>query len=252
MNTFNSYPKFKDTEESKFPLSIENYKTLRAFIREDESLNDFIKLRNLLIISIQAHSILRISDILSLKVIHVYQSGLIRKLFWRHVSKTKNSKLLNIVDAVQDDLKRVILYYSSLAPNYFNTPFNPLFPARSSYVELFKTKKVEQYDLSTLSNQNLDDFLKNKNHCYQYSSFMKFLKKSFENIGLNPDNYGTTSIRSMLPIVHYFKTGNIKETQHMFGHESEKTTIRYINKVAQIRAANLLDQMQVRDEPFST
>lgn len=47
-------------------------------------------------------------------------------------------------------------------------------------------------------------------------------------IGLNPDEYGTHSLRRTKPTLIYRRTKNLKAVQLLLGHSQLESTVRYL------------------------
>jgi site-specific recombinase XerD len=72
-----------------------------------------------------------------------------------------------------------------------------------------------------------------------YSTYQNIIKKLIRAIGLNPDLYGTHSLRSAVPLEFFEKEGDIVTTSHMFGHRSTATTQIYVEEIAKKKASEM-------------
>ena len=59
-------------------------------------------------------------------------------------------------------------------------------------------------------------------------AYLKLVKKWVAFAGLNPEIYGTHSIRRARPALIYRKTGNIRACQIMLGHKTIASTQLYL------------------------
>jgi len=189
---------------SKLPLNPAQYKRLRKLIRgSDEKL----KFRNLLLVNFQINSSLRASDVLKLTVGDVYRSGRYLDKIWVTQKKTDSVVAVPILDVMVKDLELARgSYHDLLSDDYFDEKDHPLFPSWKRISGGFKA--------------------------ISYPAYLMMLKGWIEDIGLNPDLYGTHSLRSSLPLEYYRKTRDETGTSKLFGHRNKQTTVAYIEEVA--------------------
>ena len=205
---------------AKLPLTLEQYKTIRKLIRGSKQ-NKYAA-RNLLLINFQLNSSFRASDILSLKIKDIFDNGRYLPEIWRKQQKTKDPNIIKITPVIIEDLNAAQLaYHDIFMPGYFNNPDLPLFPSKRKNNGKFKA---------------LD-----------YSTYLYYLKGWIAEAGLNPDLYGTHSLRSAIPVDYYSQTGDLLTASHMFGHLSSATTQIYVNKVAKKKAADIRELYQFKD-----
>ena len=126
MNNVLGQKKFRG---KKLPLSHEEYRNLRKYIRAEKRSYEE---RNLLLINLQTNTSLRACDVLKLKVGDVYRNDTFISAFWLEQQKTKTLKLVNLVKAVHQDLAEIQgVYERQFGADYFCNPENPLFPSRN-------------------------------------------------------------------------------------------------------------------------
>ncbi|MGK0291285.1 MAG: integrase [bacterium] len=190
---------------NKLPLTENEYKRIRKMIRGGE---DRLKSRNLLLLSLQTNTSLRVSDVLKLTIENVYHNGNLIDKFWLEQQKTKDSTVIRIIDCVKRDIEDAKLEYERLFyRDYFDCLSHPLFPS---------WKRDNQGNIKPLS----------------YQQYLIIFKQWVSDIGLNPDLYGTHSLRSTIPVEYYRKTKDVLGASKMFGHRSTTSTAAYLESVA--------------------
>ncbi len=212
--------KGKRKSGAKLPLAKEHYVTIRKLIRGSK--NSKYSARNLLLINIQVNSSFRASDVLSLKIKDVFVNGKFLNELWRKQKKTGEMNILRVTQIMINDLVNAqIEYDKDFLPGYFNNPELPLFPS---------TKKTN-----------------GKYEPLDYSTYLFYLKRWIKEMGLNPDLYGTHSLRSAVPLQYFEETGDLATTSHMFGHISTNTTQKYVEQVAKKKAGEVREFYQFED-----
>lgn len=206
MNNLNGATKKKG---AKLPLTLIQYQEIRGIIRKS---NSRYKARNLLLINLHINTSLRASDVLKINVGDIYRNGEFLKSFWVEQKKTKKQTAIIILDCILSDLEAVKNEYENrLCTDYFNNSEFALFPSERHRYKDFKP--------------------------ISYSSYFMMLKRWIREIGLNPDQYGTHSLRSSVPLDYYKQTGDLPTTSKLFGHSQISTTNGYIEEVAKEKAS---------------
>lgn len=204
---------------AKLPLTLEQYKKIREVIRTG---NSRYKKRNLLLINVQANTSLRSCDVLKMKVGDVYRDGRFIKNFWIEQKKTKKQTAVIVLDCILKDLREAKKEYDEkLCVNYFDNPDFALFPSEWRGYREFKP--------------------------ISYSSYFMMLKKWVKQIGLNPDLYGTHSLRASIPLDYFRTTGDLATTSKLFGHSQISTTSIYINEIAKEKASQVRESFNFSD-----
>ena len=152
--------------------------------------------RNALLFRVGLNTILRIQDILDLKVKNIFHDDgrfrLYLSLFERKTRKNKGRRMKNI--KLNSLLRKAI----------------------KEYVEFFELS-LEDYIFFSLHNQdnNLDRV-----------EAWRMLKKAADKVGI--ENFGTHSMRKTLAWTIYKQTKDISLVMIMLNHNSPKTTLRYL------------------------
>lgn len=105
-----------------------------------------------------------------------------------------------------------------------------------------KTKRPVQFEITKQTRESLSEWIKCQNLSdsdYLFQSrlhnsehittrqYARILKKWVKEIGLNPYEYGTHSIRRTKVSLIYRKTKNIRAIQLLLGHSNLESTVRY-------------------------
>jgi integrase len=106
-----------------------------------------------------------------------------------------------------------------------------------------KTKQPVQFEITKQTREALSDWIKSKNLSYDDYLFKSRITKSdhistrqyarivnswVSEIGLNPHEYGTHSIRRTKASLIYKRTKNLRAVQLLLGHRSLESTVRYL------------------------
>jgi integrase len=106
-----------------------------------------------------------------------------------------------------------------------------------------KTKRPVQFEITKQTRESLSEWIKCQNLSdsdYLFQSrlhnsehittrqYARILKKWVKEIGLNPYEYGTHSIRRTKVSLIYRKTKNIRAIQLLLGHSNLESTVRYL------------------------
>lgn len=150
------------------------------------------KLRDLVLLNLGLDSKLRSCDLLKLKVRDVLGSGGIKSRVQVIQQKTGDPVIFEITAQSRTALENLIQVQSL---GYLDFVF-----------------KSRQWNGTHLSRR-------------QYS---RIIKNWVESIGLNPDNYGTHSMRRTKASLIYKKTGNLRAVQLLLGHKSLESTVKYL------------------------
>ncbi len=115
--------------------------------------------------------------------------------------------------------------------------------AKRSTVMQMKTKKPVQFEITKQTRDSLSALIKSQNLSgidYLFKSrfhnsehittrqYARILKTWLEDIGLDPYEYGTHSIRRTKVSLTYRKTKNIRAIQLLLGHSNLESTVRYL------------------------
>lgn len=190
---------------NKLPLTEKEYKRIRKMIRGS---SEKLKGRNLLLLSFQTNTSLRISDVLKLNVADIFKNGEMIDKFWLEQRKTKTQTAIKLLDCIKRDIEIAEAEYKThFDLDYFFKPQLPLFPS---------FKRDSNGEIRALS----------------YQQYFQLFKSWVAEIGLNPDLYGTHSLRSTIPVDYYRKTRDVLGASKMFGHGSTTPTAIYLDSVA--------------------
>lgn len=204
---------------AKLPITLEQYQKIREVIRASTSRN---KMRNLLLINVQANTSLRSCDVLKLKIGDIYREERFIKNFWIEQKKTKTQTAVIVLDCILKDLKEAKKEYDKrLCVSYFDNPEFALFPSERRGYRAFTP--------------------------ISYSSYFMMLKGWIKQIGLNPDLYGTHSLRASIPLDYFRTTGDLATTSKLFGHSQISTTSIYINEIAKEKASQVRESYNFSD-----
>jgi len=115
--------------------------------------------------------------------------------------------------------------------------------AKRSTVMQMKTKRPVQFEITKQARNSLSELIKSQNLTgtdYLFKSrfhqsdhittrqYARILKSWIEDIGLDPYDYGTHSIRRTKVSLIYQKTKNIRAIQLLLGHSNLDSTVRYL------------------------
>jgi len=115
--------------------------------------------------------------------------------------------------------------------------------AKRSTVMQMKTKRPVQFEITKQTRKSLSELIKSQNLSstdYLFKSrfhksdhittrqYARILKIWLEDIGLDPYEYGTHSIRRTKVSLIYQKTKNIRAIQLLLGHSNLDSTVRYL------------------------
>ena len=115
--------------------------------------------------------------------------------------------------------------------------------AKRSTVMQMKTKRPVQFEITKQTRNSLSELIKSQNLTstdYLFKSrfhksdhittrqYARILKTWLEDIGLDPYEYGTHSIRRTKVSLIYQKTKNIRAIQLLLGHSNLDSTVRYL------------------------
>lgn len=150
------------------------------------------KVRDLALLNLGLDSKLRSCDLLKLKVREVSGSGGIKNRVQITQQKTGDPVIFEITEQSRRALDNLIQAQSLGYIDY-----------------VFKSRQSNGTHLSRR----------------QYS---RIIKNWVQSIGLNPDNYGTHSLRRTKASLIYKKTGNLRDVQLLLGHKSLESTVKYL------------------------
>ena len=208
-------------KNGKKPINLQQYRRIRDLIRNAGSR---FASRNLLLINLQTNTCIPSSDVLRFKTGTVFREGRIISMFWINQKKPNKSQLVAATRSIRSDIKAVMRDYSKLfGEEYFNDPSNPLFPS-------------QRIDKTTGRYQAIS-----------YGSYRRFLRQAFRNLNMNPDLYGTHSLRSALPHAYLLKTGDKAGAKALLRLKPGRTTITYIDKTSSLKAIEIKKELQFSD-----
>lgn len=114
---------------------------------------------------------------------------------------------------------------------------------RRAIVMQQKTKQPVQFEITEQTRESLGRWIKNGNlrrECFLFQSrlhntehistrqYDRLLKSWIERIGLDPNIYGTHSLRRTKATMIYRRTKNLRAVQILLGHTKLESTIRYL------------------------
>jgi len=115
--------------------------------------------------------------------------------------------------------------------------------AKRSMVMQMKTKKPFQFEITKQTRSSLSELIRSQNllgtdylfksRCHQSAhittrQYARLLKAWLVEIGLDPYEYATHSIRRTKVSMIYQKTKNIRAIQLLLGHSNLDSTVRYL------------------------
>lgn len=151
------------------------------------------EIRNLALFSVGIDTMLRASDLLSLKVSDVMEGGEMKSEFFVRQNKTKSTNLL----ALQEQTKKIL------------------------YEFIQTEQKMNNDYLFTADN--------NKSTPISYGHYTHLIKAWVKEIGLETKNYSSHSIRRTKSSIIYEKTKDIEVVRQLLGHKSLASTSAYLN-----------------------
>jgi integrase len=176
-------------------MTVQPIKDKRKLLRMLKVLEDDNP-RNALLFRVGLNTILRIQDILDLKVNNIFHDDgrfrLYLSLYERKTRKTKSRLMKNI--KLNSLLRKAI----------------------KEYVEFFELS-LEDYIFFSFHDPD---------KCLDRVQAWRILKKAADRVGI--DNFGTHSMRKTLAWTIYKKTRDISLVMIMLNHNSPKTTLRYL------------------------
>jgi len=174
-------------------LTARQVMTIRGVLAERAPLRDQV------LFSLAIDSCLRGSDLVHLKVSDVMISGELRDKVRVQPSKTKARSQASIVFEPSSDTRKLLGRHIE-AEDLLSTDW------------LFISMQRRGGPEKPLSER----------------AYLKLVKKWVSYAGLNPELYGTHSIRRSRPAYLYRKTGNLRACQIMLGHKSLASTQLYL------------------------
>ena len=172
-------------------------------------------LRDQLMLSLALDSCLRGADLVRLRVSDVMVSGELRARVRVQPSKTKNRSQTTIVFEPSRDTQKMLWRYIE-AEDLVSTDF------------LFTSLQPQQGQAKPISER----------------AYLNLVKKWVSYAGLNPEVYGTHSIRRSRPAYLYRKTSNLRACQIMLGHKSLASTQLYLG-IEEEEALSLARQFEL-------
>jgi integrase len=106
-----------------------------------------------------------------------------------------------------------------------------------------KTGQPVKFELTEQTRQAIDDYLKaasrrpgeflfpgrrGPGRCITTRQYARLLSDWIANIGLDPNIYGTHSLRRTKATLIYRRTGNLRAVQLLLGHTKIESTVRYL------------------------
>ncbi|MBF0351368.1 MAG: tyrosine-type recombinase/integrase [SAR324 cluster bacterium] len=167
-------------------LTENEIKKLEIYIRGTGSLRDLVIFR------LSLDTMLRVGDVLTLKVKDVFFSDEVKETFKVKMMKTENSVTCSLSEKTREILKKHIL-----ENHLSNDDF------------LFQGRKKTGKSISKVQ-------------------WHRILKSFVDAVGIDENEIATHSLRKSLPTIIYKKTGNLKVCQNLLGHKSISNTSLYI------------------------
>ncbi len=151
-------------------------------------------------------------------------------------NKTRDLALFNLaIDSKLRSCDLVNLKVSDVARGFHMSKRNMIMQRKTKKPVQFEiTKQTRDSLLELIKNQDLsgNDYLfKSRFHKSEHITtrhYARLLKIWLEDIGLNPYEYGTHSIRRTKVSLIYRKTKNIRAIQLLLGHSNLESTVRYL------------------------
>jgi integrase len=160
---------------------------ISKMVKNLEKRND----RDALLFRMGINTILRISDIITLKYSDLFDSnGKIKNYLQLHEQKTKKSKKIKLNKLIKQEI----------------------------------IKYVNKNNIS--GDDYLFHSLKNKDKHLDRTNAWRVLKRSADNVGIQ--NFGTHSMRKTLAYYIYQSTKNLSLVMKMLNHQNPAVTLRYI------------------------
>ncbi|MGH1350283.1 MAG: tyrosine-type recombinase/integrase [Methyloligellaceae bacterium] len=103
-----------------------------------------------------------------------------------------------------------------------------------------KTGHPVKFELTEHTRQSVDDLLRHRNKSTDYlfpgrklthlstRQYARLLSYWIAGIGLDPQIFGTHSLRRTKPTLIYRRTGNLRAVQLLLGHTKIESTVRYL------------------------
>jgi len=106
-----------------------------------------------------------------------------------------------------------------------------------------KTHEPVQFEITTQTRESISDWIKtatlqydsflfpsnwNSGHPITTRQYARVVKKWVSQIGLDPSEYGTHSLRRTKVSLIYRKTKNLRAVQLLLGHKSLESTVKYL------------------------
>jgi integrase len=106
-----------------------------------------------------------------------------------------------------------------------------------------KTGRPVKFELTEQTRQAIDDYLaavrkkpgeflftgrRGAGHCMTTRQYARLVSKWIASIGLDPNFFGTHSLRRTKATLIYRRTGNLRAVQLLLGHTKIESTVRYL------------------------
>ena len=106
-----------------------------------------------------------------------------------------------------------------------------------------KTGQPVKFELTEQTRQAVDDYIKaarkkpseflfagrqNPGRCMSTRQYARLVSEWIASIGLDPNLYGTHSLRRTKATLIYRRTGNLRAVQLLLGHSKIESTVRYL------------------------
>ena len=148
--------------------------------------------RDLALFNLAIDSKLRGSDLVTLKVSDVSNSGVVSSRAMVMQQKTSQPVQFEITEGTRDSVAELIAESGASASDY-------LFPSRLSASPHLSTRQ-----------------------------YARIVEQWVTDIGLDGGMYGTHSLRRTKPTLIYKRTGNLRAVQLLLGHTKLESTVRYL------------------------
>jgi integrase len=148
--------------------------------------------RNLALFNLALDSKLRACDLVGLRLCDVWSGGRVNHRATIRQKKTGRPVRFEITEQTRDAISRWVWLYGHDRNDY-----------------LFPSRKVSSLHLST-------------------RQYARLVSGWVNEIGLNPSDYGTHSLRRTKAAMIYRRTGNLRAVQILLGHTKLESTVRYL------------------------
>jgi len=221
----NTKPPGKKADGGKEPLKPDHFHMILAKLKEDKT---FRGIRNVALVLTHLHSALRSVDLLALT--------------WGDISSfdvldDQSFHVLSDIEVIQQKTKTPVTFH---LPAMVGS-------ALFHWWKMAKAVRELSYDTPLFLSDRMGP---DGPRPLSYSRYVALLKGWIADIGLDPSEYGTHSIRKALPSEYYRLTRDPVATMQMLGHRSIQSTVPYI-KTTFVSDKSVRDSFQEDADPQS-